>query len=235
MVLKWKAMTNLISVKNLTYSIPMGKDILKQLNFDLHRGEMLGVLGRNGVGKTTLIDLLLGIKPPSSGEVRVLEENPMDEERRELHSICYISQDVSLEATISVRQFLDLYAGFYPQYSKSDEARLLKYFSVGGNQQISSLSTGQQKKVQIIATISANPKILFIDEITAVLDPETRSHFFSLLLEEKQKKGLAIILATNIAEDLFNRADKILFIENGEGRIEQPENIPHLFNLQKSA
>lgn len=228
-------MTKLINVKNLNYSIPMGKDILKKISFDLDHGEMLGVLGRNGVGKTTLIDLLLGIKPPNSGEIQVLQEIPASDERKNIHSICFISQDVSLEAGISVRQFLNLYAGFYPHYSKTDEARLLKQFSVGGNQQISSLSTGQQKKVQIIATLSANPKILLIDEITAVLDPETRNHFFNLLAEEKEKKGLAVVLATNIAEDLLNRADKILFIEDGEGRIERPESIPHLFNLKKSA
>lgn len=231
-------MTKLICVNNLNYTIPTGtepKTILKKISFDLDRGEMLGVLGRNGVGKTTLIDLLLGIKPPSSGEIQVLQEIPANDERKNLHSICFISQDVSLEAGISVRQFLNLYAGFYPDYSKTDEARLLKQFSVGGNQQISSLSTGQQKKVQIIATLSANPKILLIDEITAVLDPETRNHFFNLLAEEKETKGLAVVLATNIAEDLLNRADKILFIEEGEGRIERPESIPHLFNLQKSA
>ncbi|MFA6238100.1 MAG: ABC transporter ATP-binding protein [Bacteriovorax sp.] len=228
-------MKNLIKVEDLSYSIPFGKEILKDVSFELNEGEIIGILGRNGAGKTTLIDLLLGIRPTTKGSIKILGENPIKEDRIGSTSICFISQDVSLNSSLGVGKFLDFYAGFYPQYSRSEEKCLLELFTVNREDQIASLSTGQQKKVQIIAALAANPKILLIDEITAVLDPETRNQFFTQLSKEKTTKGLSIVLATNIAEDLTSRADKVLFIDNGVGRIEQPDQILNLFNLKKSA
>lgn len=228
-------MTKLINVENLNYTIPYGADILKDVSFSLHPGEFIGVLGRNGVGKTTLLDLILGFRPITSGVIEVLGEDPMSLNRKQLNSICFLSHDSTLKATISISQYLKFFSSFYPSYSKEEERFLLDFFSLRPDDQIGALSTGQQKKVSAVAALSALPKIILIDEITAVLDPETRSQLFKVLLHLKEKNNLGIILATNIAEDLINRADKILFIDQCHGSMKSPDEILNLFKVEKIA
>jgi ABC-2 type transport system ATP-binding protein len=225
----------LISVQDLTYSIPYGQNILKDISFDLHAGEFLGVLGRNGVGKTTLIDLLLGLRLHTSGTIDILGESPMAPDRKNTNAICYLSHDANLKGNISVAQYLKFYAGFFPSYSLEQEKKLLEYFSLNLTDRVGGLSTGQQKKVQAVGALSSMPKLLFIDEMTAVLDPETRSQLFKVLHLFKVEHGLGIILATNIAEDLINRADKILFINDCKGSLQNPSDILELFNVEKAS
>lgn len=228
-------MKKLISVENMSYTIPYGVDVLKNISFSLYEGEFLGVLGRNGVGKTTLIDLILGIRSCTSGTINVLGENPTENGRRHLNSVCFLSQDSIIKGSISIEQYLKFYASLYPTYSIEQELFLLDFFSLDKKTQVGALSTGQKKKIQAVAALSAFPKIILIDEITAVLDPETRDQLFRVLLHLKEKNGLSIVLATNIAEDLVSRADKILFIDKGEGSIHGPSEILKLFQVEKVA
>ena len=228
-------MKTLIKIENLNYSIPYGPQILEDINFCLQEGEFLGVLGRNGAGKTTLMDLILGFRPSTSGKIEVLGENPISLNRKKLSSICFLSQDSILKGTISIGQYLKFYSSFYPSYSKEEELFLLDFFSLKPEDQIGSLSTGQQKKVQAVGSLSTLPRLVLIDEITAVLDPETRNQFFKVLSHLREKNGLGIILATNIAEDLISRADKVLFIDQCKGSIKNPSEILSLFKIEKAA
>lgn len=228
-------MKKIIQANNVSYSIPYGKDIFHGASFDLGPGEFMGVLGRNGTGKTTLIDLLLGIRTPKSGKLLVLEEDPLGFQRKNLESICYIAHDSDVRESLTVREFLDFYADMYPNYYKEDEVFLLKHFSINPKDTVGSLSTGLKKKVQTIAALSTRPKLLLVDEITAVLDPESRNHFFAALKLWKEKHNISIVLATNIAEDLINRADKILFIDNGKVTLKEPGQILELFDVKKVA
>lgn len=228
-------MTKIISLSNISYSIPYSETILKNINLEVGKGEMLGILGHNGAGKTTLMDLLMGFRPVTEGELLVLDENPHAIFRNNKNEVIFLSQDVALKGSLTIAEFLNFHASFYPNYSISDEEHLLKMFNLAPDMKIGGLSTGQQKKVQIIAGFSSRPKLILIDEITAVLDPETRAIFFKELEQVKEKFSTAILLATNIAEDLVDRADRILFISDGKATLHQPLEIINLFNLQKVA
>ncbi len=228
-------MKSLIRVENLNYTIPYGAEILKDVSFNASEGELLGVLGRNGSGKTTLIDLLLGMRPPTSGLIEVLGENPMSIGRKHLDRVCFLSHEANFKNTITIGEFLKFFSFFYPAYLKSEELFLLDYFSLKADEKIGGLSTGQKKKVQIVAALSARPKLLIVDEITAVLDPETRSLFFRAIENQKEKNGLSVVLATNIAEDLINRADRILFVEKGEASLRDASEILTLFKVENVA
>lgn len=228
-------MNKLISIENLNYTIPYGADILKNISFSVSEGEFLGVLGRNGVGKTTLIDIILGIRACTSGSIKILGEDPMNADRAHLSSICFLSQDSVLKGSLTVEQYLKFYASLYPTYSVEQEGKLLRYFSLEKKIQIGALSTGQKKKVQAVGALSTFPKLILIDEITAVLDPETRDQLFKILLHLKEQNGLSIVLATNIAEDLINRADRVLFIDKGEAAVHAPSEIFKLFQVEKIA
>jgi ABC-2 type transport system ATP-binding protein len=228
-------MKSVISIDQLKYIIPYSQTILDNVTFEVQKGDFLGLLGHNGTGKTTLIDILLGIKKPSKGEVKVLGENPHSENRIQKHKIAFLSQDVSLKGNLSIEEFIQFQRVFYPDFSQTEYQRLLSVFGLDPMTKIGALSTGQQKKVQIIAGLSSSPELIIIDEITAVLDPETRDIFFNELQKIKSQKGTAIILATNIAEDLMGRADRVLFIQNKEVQFHNPEEIEKLFNIGQVA
>lgn len=225
----------MIKAKHLNYQIPYSKTILEDLNFEVKENEFIGLIGHNGSGKTTLMDLLMGFRGLTSGSLEVLGEDPHSLNRKHKTEISFLSQDVVLKGNITVGDFLKFQSILYPLYEKKDEKYFLDVFSLTSDTKIATLSLGQQRKVQIIAGLSSRPKLLLIDEITAVLDPETREIFFLELKKFHDKHGATIVLATNIAEDLIGRASRALFIRNQCGSIHKPEEIPTLFNIEKVA
>lgn len=222
-------------MKQLSYSYPYSSPILQNVDLELDPGKFLGVLGHNGAGKTTLIDIITGVKNITSGEIKIFGENPFIKERLHKEKVIFLSQDVSIKGSLTIGEFLQFHSAFYPQYSKEDENYLLTAFLLKRSMKVGSLSTGQQKKVQIIAGLSSRPKLLIIDEITAVLDPETRDIFFRELASIKVKHETSIILATNIAEDLVERADSILFVSEQKAVLHSPSDIKKLFNIGEAA
>lgn len=222
-----------ISIKNLSYSFPTNHLVFKDISLDIKEGEFWGLLGRNGAGKTTLIDLILGIKFPNIGEISILGKNPNNKIGNHLDDVVFLSQDIALQGDSTVEEFLNFHSKFYAKYSKKIESEMLNYFKLNRDAKIGALSTGQQKKAQIIAGFASDTKIIIIDEVTAVLDPETRHHFFLKLQEFNKKYRKTILLATNIAEDLTRCADKIFYINNYHGEIVEPQKINSLFNLQE--
>ena len=226
-------MQKIIHLKDMSYSIPYGEKILEDVNLELDAGIFLGVLGHNGAGKTTLMDILMGFRKASTGEALVLGEDPHAIARSHRKDVAFLSQDVNLKGSLSIRQFLDFYAGFHPGYSAEMESHLLKVFGLKDDSKIGSLSLGQQKKVQVVSGLAALPKLILIDEITAVLDPETRVVFFREIQKYREKHPCAVILATNIAEDLIGRVDSILFVKDRHAKLYSPDEIARLFNLHQ--
>lgn len=220
-----------IRLKDVIYKVPNGNEIYENLNFDLELGEFIGVLGKNGAGKTTLLDLLMGYRPITSGVVEVLGEDPMGLSRRRKKDIFVLSHDIQIQSSHSVRNYLDFTSFFYENYDKNKEEELLEYFGINADVKMGSLSTGQKVKAQIVAAISAKPKLYLMDEVTAVLDPESRKQFFVLLKILHAQKDCSLILATNIAEDMNGVVDKVLFIDHKHADVHEVSEIEHLFNL----
>lgn len=221
----------LVKLKNVHYKIPNGVAIYENLNFELYLGDFFGVLGKNGAGKTTLMDLLMGYRPITTGEISVMGERPMSAHRRQKHEIFILSHDIQIQQSHKVSNYLEFTAFFYPNYDKKMEERLLKYFDLDPNAKFGALSTGQKVKAQIVAAFSARTRLILMDEVTAVLDPESRKRFFDLLKEIKAHKNCSVIMATNIAEDLNGVVDKVLFIDNKSAMVHPVRDIKHLFNL----
>jgi ABC-2 type transport system ATP-binding protein len=222
----------MISIKNLSYSYPRDHLVFNDLSCEINQGEFWGILGRNGAGKTTLIDLILGIKYPSNGEVRVLNKDPNSPKEDHQNEVVFLSQDIQVKGDITIEEFLKFHSYFYNKYSKDIEQELLQYFDLDPGALVGALSTGQQKKVQVISGLASDTKIIIIDEITAVLDPETRFKFFSKILEFNKKLKKTVILATNIAEDLKGRVDRILYINDFKGEVLDPSKIDEIFTTK---
>lgn len=222
----------LVKLKNVHYRVPNGSPVYENLNLELYQGDFFGVLGRNGAGKTTLMDLLMGYRPATSGEISVLGEDPMSVHRKMKREIFVLSHDIQIQQSHSVANYLEFTSFFYPRYDGNFEKRLLDMLGLDPKAKFGALSTGQKVKAQVIAAFAARVRLILMDEVTAVLDPESRMRFFELLKEEKKKRSCGVIMATNIAEDLNGVVDKVLFIDDKRARIREVGEIARLFNLK---
>lgn len=204
----------LISAENLFYSIPYGESIIEDISFNLNPGDFLALIGNNGAGKSTLMDLLMGFRETTSGTLEVFQEKPLDMVLAKTR-ICFLSQSANLYDRLSPAQFLKFHASFYPKYSLETEKQLLDLFGIKNlNIHIAQMSTGQKRRLQIVAGFSSMPELILIDEITAVLDPDTRLLFYQLLVKYKTQYGAGILIATNIVNELKEYTDNNLHIEN---------------------
>lgn len=219
----------MIKINGMSYSLPNVGNILTDINLNVSSGDFIGILGRNGAGKTTLIDIMMGFKRPSEGQVLVLGEDPFMSDRSIFKEISYLSQEVGLKSNISLESFFSFHKYFFPNYSRDDEKRLMDIFKLDYKAKIGGLSTGQKRRVQIVASLASKPKILFIDEITAVLDPDARGFFFKILKDINGLQKTTILLATNIVEDLKERVDSVYFIQDRKLEHHQASDINTLF------
>ena len=173
---------------------------------------MLGIVGKNGIGKTTLIDLIMGFRWPDAGEVKILGKNIRTKNKEYLKDVSYLAHDVQIAGGQTIASFLKFHSFFYEGYSEEIEKELLVYFSIDSSMEVSSLSTGQQKKILIVAALASGTKLIVIDEITAVLDSITRKLLFKKLNEHVLKFKKTVVIATNISEDLVGNITKIFDI-----------------------
>jgi ABC-2 type transport system ATP-binding protein len=176
----------------------------------------VALLGENGAGKTTLMDLLMGFRKPSSGQIWVNEKEPSSDPWTQRAEISYLSEKMGLPGDWSVTDFLSFNRFFYPNYSLELESELISLFRVNPKARIFNLSAGEVRRVQVVSSLSINPKLVLADEITAVLDIIGRQRFLNFLFQLNQKHQTTIILATNILEDLINYLTHVGLLSNSE-------------------
>lgn len=198
----------------MSYAYDLVNPVFKDINFEINEGEFWGVLGKNGAGKTSLIEILVGFRWTDTGDLKMFEQSVRNSNKDHLKNVSFLSHDVRIAGGQKIQAFFDFHSFFYENYSTEIEKELVKYFGIDPEKEIQTLSTGQQKKIQIIAALSSNTKIIIIDEITAVLDPETRTRLFIKLQEHAKRMKKTIVLATNLLEDLEVYADKFLYVSN---------------------
>lgn len=207
----------IITIIDLEYSHPgYEKRILHKFSQDIFPGEILGVIGKNGVGKSTLLKLISTYHQPLEGIITLNGINSLDfKNRREyLLNFVYLAHDKIVQGDFTLKQYYDLYSMFYPNYSKEIQTELIKKFDFDLSDKLSSLSTGNRMKAFLIFALSTKVPLILIDEITAVLDPENREDFFHLI-RFYADAGVTFVVATNIVEDLDSFADRVLLIDKG--------------------
>ena len=204
----------ILEFQNVTYSIPNGQTIYKNLSFKLFKNEYYGVLGKNGAGKSTLIEMIMGLRKLEEGRILVFDEDPRDSSRIHKEKIFIVTHDMLIPGVIKVSDLLKYYQFFYPNYSKEIEEQLLTLFEIDPKKKFGSLSTGQKIKATLCAAFAARAELYLFDEVTAVLDPKSRRNFFKFVKQFRIYHSCSILLATNIAEDLENCVDKVIFIDD---------------------
>ncbi|MEJ2759231.1 MAG: ABC transporter ATP-binding protein, partial [Anaerolineales bacterium] len=197
-------MDNVISVKNLT---KMFGDFtaVDNITFDVKKGEIFGFLGPNGSGKTTTIRMMLGLLPPTSGDVDVLGID-INQQALELRSrIGYMSQKFSLYNDLTVRQNLKFYGAAYGLSPQKLEKRIAETLEMAGlkgkgNIKTQELSGGWRQRLALGVAILHNPEVIFLDEPTAGVDPVSRRAFWELLYE-LVKQEVTVFVTTHYMDE----------------------------------
>ncbi len=209
-------MPNIVEVKN--FGISFGdKEIIKDLSFTIKKGEIFGLLGSNGSGKTTTIRSLLGLYQPTKGELLVNNKRfePGDKIR-----IGYLPEERGLYKKESVIDTM-VYFGRLRDL-KNPQAWSEKYLKRVGlqdhiNTRIDKLSQGQQQKIQLGITIMNDPELLILDEPTKGFDPVNRRLLMEII-EERHQKGATIIMITHYMDEVERLCDRILLLKDGKSR-----------------
>jgi len=206
-------MDQIVKVEGLrkTYGKTVAVD---EISFEVHEGEIFGMVGPNGAGKTTTIECLEGLRKPDSGKVTVLDIDPQkDGHFLHLHTGMQLQQS-NLPERMKVWEALDLYSSFYPQASNWEE--LLKQLGLEEKRHtlFGKLSGGQKQRLFIALALLPDPQLIFLDELTTGLDPQAR-HAIWDLVREVQARGKTILLTTHFMEEAERLCDRVAILDHG--------------------
>ena len=192
---------------------------LKDVNIKVPAGKIVGLIGENGAGKTTIIKCVLDAMAKDSGEVKLFGQ---DYNYKLKDDIGIVYDDSFINESFTIR---DLNLIMKNTYSKWDQKLFYKYikeFNIPYKKEIKKLSTGMRKKVEIAACISHHPRLLILDEPTSGLDPVIRSEILDMFQEFVEDKNNSILLSTHITSDLEHIADDVIFISKGTIVFDEP-------------
>lgn len=208
---------NIVKVNHFQMSFD-GKEVIRDLSFEVKKGEIFGLLGANGSGKTTTVRALLGFYKPTAGELLV-DGKKYDPEDVQFN-IGYLPEERGLYRKESVIDTM-IYFGELKGL-KNPKEWSMKYLERVGlldkfNEKVEKLSGGQQQKVQLGITIMGDPKLLILDEPTKGFDPMNRRLLMEII-EELHKKGAAIIMITHYMDEVEKLCDRALLLKDGVAR-----------------
>lgn len=200
----------MIKVNNLAFSY--GKDqVLKNINLTLEDGKIYGLLGENGVGKTTLLTLLCGLKKAQVGSIDTDGANPYDREPSLLEQMFYLPDDVA-PIYDKAYSWARSRGKFWSNFSLDKFVEIMNDFENDVNQKLSAMSTGQLKKTYISFALACSTKYLFLDEPTNGLDIPSKSQFRSSILKYTSEDS-TIVISTHQVRDLENVIDPIIILD----------------------
>ena len=212
-----------VSAKNLTKSFS-GRAVVDELSFDVQKGEVFGLLGHNGAGKSTTIDLILGLKTPDGGSTKILGMNAAKNRKQVFERVGVQLQHTQYQSNITVEESCIEYASLYTD--PADYPQLLEQFGLGTLRKnfVSKLSGGERQKLSVVLALIGKPEIVFLDELTTGLDVVARREVWRTLKQLKSQ-GLTIFLTTHYMEEAEALCDRVCIIKSGkkvaEGAIEE--------------
>lgn len=201
----------LLECKNLCKSFD-DKEILKDINLTVESGRIVGLLGRNGQGKSTLIKLVNDLLTPTSGEVLINGKAPDIESKR---IISYLPERTYLDKDMSVDEVINFFSEFYDDFNKQKAYKLLEDLELDVNQRLKRMSKGMQEKVQLIMVMSREAQLYILDEPLGGVDPATRDYILDTILSNFSE-GASVIISTHLIADIERILDDVIFIDKGK-------------------
>jgi ABC-2 type transport system ATP-binding protein len=190
-------------------------EAVRGLNFEIQAGECFGLLGPNGAGKTTTIEILEGLSEPTSGEVSILGHSWRENEREMREWLGISLQETRLSEKLTVRETIELFASFYRQPRSSDEVLEQLQLTEKADSWVGKLSGGQRQRLAVATALVCNPKILFLDEPTTGLDPQSRRKLWDII-RAFQRDGGTVLLTTHYMDEAERLCDRLAVVDHGQ-------------------
>lgn len=213
-------MQSIISCRNLTHYY--GKRLIyEDLSFEVPKGRILGLLGKNGTGKTTTINILNGYLKPHSGKCFMFGEdiqqiNPATKER-----IALLIEGHVQYSFMNIAQIEKFYAPFYPKWNKDAYYELIKKLKIAPRQRLAQMSCGQRSQVALGLILAQNAELLILDDFSMGLDPGYRRLFIDYLRDYAKSENKTVLLTSHIIQDMEKLIDDCIILDYGKILIQQ--------------
>jgi len=249
---------SIIEVGNVT-KVLGGRAVLSDINFQVPKGSVFGILGPNGSGKTTLLRILLGLIKPDTGEVMVLGQNPLSMTRENKNGIGFVLEDHGLNERLTAYQNIDFFAQVYGLTKEKRRARILDLLdrvdlSAYIKKPVGTFSKGMKQRLSLARALIHEPRLLFLDEPTSNLDPEGTVYIRNLILRLSTEEGITIYINSHDLDEVERICTRIVIMKHGnimlqgaiadllrpnnqttiEIKLEESEAFPKLVNLLSS-
>jgi ABC-2 type transport system ATP-binding protein len=189
---------------------------MENLNLALPQGQVMGLVGVNGAGKSTTIRMLMGLVKPAAGQIEVLGYKMPAQQVQAKYEIGFASDDMRLYKSQTLQWHMDFVHSIYPQFDQAYAKDLLKRFELIGEQKIKGLSHGQRVKASLLLVLARRPKLLILDEPTTGLDPVARDEVISELAEVLRDDARSVLFSSHNTHDIEKLSDQIAFLDRGK-------------------
>ena len=214
---------NIIECQNLTHYY--GKRLIyENLSFQVPRGRILGLLGKNGTGKTTTINILSGYLQPHSGECRIFGENIRNMNPQTRQRMALLIEGHVQYTFMKIIEIERFYSAFFPAWNKDAYYELMHKLKVAPGQKISRMSCGQRSQVALGLILAQNAELLVLDDFSLGLDPGYRRLFIEYLKEYAKAESKTIFLTSHIIQDMERLIDDCIIMDYGKILIQKPVN-----------
>ncbi|MDE5989547.1 MAG: ABC transporter ATP-binding protein [Duncaniella sp.] len=213
---------SVIFVKNLTQRYGMGRIIYSDLSFEVPKGRILGLLGKNGTGKTTTINILMGYLRPQKGECMIFGEKITEMTPATRARIALLIEGHVQYAFMTIEQIERFYSRFYPKWNREAYYELMNKLHVSPGQKISSMSCGQRSQVALGLILAQNADLLVLDDFSLGLDPGYRRLFIDYLREFAKAEEKTVFMTSHIIQDLERLIDDCIILDYGKILTQMP-------------
>ena len=207
-----REMSVLVECRNLTKVYPGGKTAVSDLNLPIESGRIIGLLGPNGSGKTTIIKMMNGLLRPTGGQVLIDGHEPGPESKR---VISYLPERTYLEAQKTVSDIIGFFEDFYADFRPERAREMLSALNIDEKARLKTLSKGTKEKVQLILVMSRDARLYVLDEPIAGVDPATRDYIIRTIINNYNKEA-SVLICTHLISDVEEILDDVIFLRDGQ-------------------
>ena len=213
-------MSVLVECRNLRKCYQGGVPVIDDLNLTIESGHIIGLLGPNGSGKTTIIKMINGLLRPTSGDVLIEGEAPGPDTKSK---ISYLPERTYLEAQKTVSDIIGFFEEFYDDFRPERARQMLAALKIDESAALKTLSKGTKEKVQLILVMSRDAKLYILDEPIAGVDPATRDYIIRTIINNYNKEA-SVLICTHLISDIEEVLDDVIFLHDGQITLHCPKN-----------
>ena len=204
-------MDNMVEFNNV-YKSYSNKEVLKGVNLNIPKGKIVGLLGPNGSGKTTMIKLMNNLLQADEGSIEIKGMKPSVETKK---IVSYLPEKTYLNDWMKVKDILGFFKDFYADFDMEKADQMIESLKIDKNEKLKTMSKGTKEKVQLILVMSRNADLYILDEPIGGVDPAARSYILKTILANYNENS-TLLIATHLISEIENICDDVIFISNGE-------------------